>query len=94
MKKGCKWCPAKISEIKPRLILGKCWKSGFNYYYHIISSSAMVRLLNGVGYTTGIYRVDSEHIKLDSSITRGYDKRLKKQRAYKIVTELPDPESQ
>ena len=29
--------------------------------------------------------MDAEYIKLDSSITRGHDKRLKKQRAYRIV---------
>ena len=38
-------------------------------------------------HTTGIYRVDTEYIKLDNitSITRSHDKRLKKQRAYEIV---------
>ena len=36
-------------------------------------------------HTTGIYRVDAGYIKFDNSITRGHDKRLKKQRAYKIV---------
>ena len=35
--------------------------------------------------TTGIYRVDTEYIKLDSSITRGHDNRLKNERAYEIV---------
>ena len=36
-------------------------------------------------HITGIYRVDADYIKLDNSITRGHDKRLKKQRASKIV---------
>ena len=36
-------------------------------------------------HITGIYRVDAEYIKLDNNITRGHDKRLKKQRASKIV---------
>ena len=36
-------------------------------------------------HTTGIYRVDAEYIKVVSSITRGHDKRLEKQRAYQIV---------
>ena len=36
-------------------------------------------------HATGIYRVDREYIKLDSSITRGHNKKLKKPRAYKIV---------
>ena len=36
-------------------------------------------------HTTGIYILDTEYIKLVSSITRGHDKRLKKEGAYKIV---------
>ena len=36
-------------------------------------------------HITGIYRVDADYIKLDNNITRGHDKRLKKQRASKIV---------
>ena len=36
-------------------------------------------------HITGIYRVDAEYIKLDNNITRGHNKRLKKQRASKIV---------
>ena len=36
-------------------------------------------------HPTGIYRMDAEYMKLNINIIRGYDKRLMKQRAYKIV---------
>ena len=34
---------------------------------------------------SGIYRVEAKNIKLDNNITRGKDRKLKKQRAFKIV---------
>ena len=36
-------------------------------------------------HITEIYRVDVDYIKLDNKITRGHDKRLKKQRTSEIV---------
>jgi len=36
-------------------------------------------------HTTGIYKVEANYIILDNSITRGHDKKLKKQRASKSV---------